>query len=214
MKRHTVDKIRAALAARTPGTWRITERGYGGVVVRLGDPELSPAFLAAEAKERADELAKWQAKWDAASDEERAELLASGWTRDDPHWKTESDYYGGALIGESIRTQADAELIAAAPAWLAQVVADADRVEAVTLAAGLDGDGLAWLADGGPPPAGLEVSEVITALARAVVAAQAAMARQRAVGHVGVVYPAAERCRLCGAADRSRCGHFVGGGAG
>lgn len=35
-----------------------------------------------------------------------------------------------------------------------------------------------------------------------------------AVGHVGVVYPAAERCRLCGAADRSRCGHFVGGGAG
>lgn len=214
MKRHTVDKIRAALAARTPGTWRITDRGYGGVVVPLGDPGMPPAFLEAEAQERAAAVVKWQAAWDAATDDVRAARTAAGWTRDDPHHKTESDYYGGALIGESIRTQADAELIAAAPAWLEQVVAELDQVEAVAAAAGLDGGGLAWLADGGPPPAGLEVPEVITALARELVAARAELAAARPpVGVVGS-YPAAERCRMCGAADRSRCGHFVGGGAG
>lgn len=212
MKRHTVDKIRAALAARTPGTWTAPARG-GSVIVPFGDTGISPRFLEWAAAERARDLESHRRQWDRMTPADQASHEAAGWSRD-VTLMSSVDSYGGDLVCESIGVS-DAELVAAAPAWLEQVVAELDQVEAVAAAAGLDGGGLAWLADGGPPPAGLEVSEVITALARELVAARAELdAARRGPGHVGVVYPAAERCRLCGAADRSRCGHFVGGGAG
>lgn len=177
MKRETVDKIRAALAARTPGGW-IYNR-VGGVLVPFGDPEISPAFLRYADEERAKDLAEHRARWDAATDAERAELVAAGWSRDRPVAST-CDSYGGDLVCESIRP-ADGELVAAAPAWLAELVADAERAEAVLVAAGVpQGPGLAWLADGGPPPEGLELSEVITGLARELVAAQAAIGEAQA----------------------------------
>ena len=180
MKRETVDKIRAALAPRTPGGWQAPKGSrYGSVIVPFGDPEISPAFLRYADEERAKDLAEHRARWDAATDAERAEMVAAGWSRDRPVAST-CDSYGGDLVCESIRPE-DAELVAAAPAWLAELVADAERAEAVLVAAGVpQGPGLAWLADGGPPPEGLELSEVITALARELVATQAAIGAAQA----------------------------------
>ena len=177
MKRETVDKIRAALAVRTPGRWCANR--VGGVLVPFGDPDISPAFLEYAAAERRRDLDDHRARWDAATDAERATLEAAGWSRDQPVAST-CDSYGGDLVCESIKP-ADAELVAAAPAWLAELVADAERAEAVLVAAGVpQGPGLAWLADGGPPPWDLELSEVITALARELVAAQAALGAAQA----------------------------------
>lgn len=137
MKAEIKAKIREALAARTPGTWSV---GRGGeVVVPIGDPAIDPKMLEAEAEERRDALAKWQAAWDAASDEDRAARTAAGWTRDDARHKTESDDYGGALICESIRPN-NAAFIAAAPAWLAELLDLDDRAEAVVMAGRLAPD--------------------------------------------------------------------------
>lgn len=177
MKRSTVDKIRAALAARTQGTWTAPPFS-GSVVVPFGDPAISPAFLEYAAAERAKDLEVHRRQWDRMTPAEQAQHEAGGWSRDVAP-RSSVDAYGGDLVCESIGP-ADAELVAAAPAWLAEVVADVDQVEAVARAAGLDGDGLAWLAEGGPPPEGLELSEVITGLARELVAAQAALAAAQA----------------------------------
>lgn len=181
MKRETVDKIRAALAARTPGGWQAPKGSrYGSVIVPFGDPEISPAFLRYADEERAKDLAEHRARWDAMTDAERATYLEAGFNREHPVIASSCDAYGGDLVCESIRPE-DAELVAAAPAWLAELVADAERAEAVLVAAGVpQGPGLAWLADGGPPPEGLELSEVITGLARELVAAHAAIGEAQA----------------------------------
>lgn len=119
VKDELIDQVRAALLARTPGTW--TARG-SAVLVPFGDPQMSPDFLRYAEEERAGDLARHRERWDAMSDDERAEHAAAGWTRDTVLRST-SDAIGGDLVCESIGA-ADAALVAGAPVWLERLIAE------------------------------------------------------------------------------------------
>lgn len=135
------DEVKAALAARKPGTWIASPTGGDSVIVAMDDPAIRPEWLESEKAYAASMQARYGAPY------------------------IPGQHYGGDVIGESI-AQRDQALIAGAPAWLEIAVATLGEIHrlAVDVLGGnypTDRDRVAWFSEylahiedlaGGTPP--------------------------------------------------------------